>query len=274
MKKEKFNFSGVVTKRDLVKVFFRTFLLQLSWNYERMQGLGYCYCVLPLLKKIYKNKPEALKRAVKRNLEFFNTNSYMANPIISTTIAMEERLAQDEGMDESAISSIKVSLMGPLAGIGDSLFWFTLIPICAGIGVSLATNGSLLGPLAFLLVYNVFSIAVRYIGTIKGYELGANFLDKLSGGIMQRISEAATIVGLMVLGVMSATMIDVPLVITIGSGDSAKTLTEILDTIMPNLLPLLLTLLVYKLMKKGVSTTKILFGVIIFSIIGSYVGIF
>ncbi len=274
MKKEKFKFNGVITKKDLLKVFFRTFLLQLSWNYERMQGLGYCYCVLPLLKKIYKNNPQALKKSVKRNLEFFNTNSYMANPIISTTLAMEEKLAQDDNMDESAISSIKVSLMGPLAGIGDSLFWFTLIPICAGIGISLAAGGNLLGPLAFLIVFNIFSIALRYIGTMKGYELGANFLDKLSGGIMQRISEAATIVGLMVLGVMTATMIDVPIVLTIGSGDSAKTLTEIVDTIMPNLIPLLLTLLVYKLMKKGVSTTKILLGVIVFSILGSYIGLF
>ncbi len=274
MKKDKAKFTGIVTKADLIKVFFRSFLLQLSWNYERMQGLGYCYTVLPILKKIYKNNPEALQKAVKRNMEFFNTNAYLATPIMGTTIAMEERLAKEGDIDESAISSIKVSLMGPLAGIGDSMFWFMLVPICAGIGVSLATGGSLMGPLAFTLIYNVIAIAVRWIGTMKGYELGTNFVDKLSGGIMQRVTEAATIVGLMVLGVMSATMIEVPIALKIGNGDQAKTLIEIFDTIMPNLIPMLLTLLVYKLMKKGVSTTKILLGVIIFSIIGAYVGLF
>ena len=265
---------GTVTKKELIQVFLRGFLLQLSWNYERMQGLGYCYCVLPILKRLYKDRPEQLKKAVQRNLEFFNTNAYLALPILGTTIAMEERLAEKGDIDESAISSIKVSLMGPLAGVGDSLFWFTLLPICAAIGISIGTGGSLLGPIVFLLLYNVFSIAVRWFGVMKGYELGTGLIEKLSGGVMQRITEAATIIGLIVVGVMTATMISVPLTVSIGQGDAAKSLTDILNSIMPNLLPLVFTWITYKLMKKGTSATKILLGIIVICVICAFIGIF
>lgn len=267
-------YNGTVTKKDMIQVFFRGMLLQLSWNYERMQGLGYCYCVLPILKKLYKNNPEGLKKAVQRNLEFFNTTAYMALPILGTTIAMEERLAEKGDIEESAISSVKVSMMGPLAGIGDSLFWYTLIPICAGIGISLSTNGSLLGPIVFLLLYNTFTTAVRWFGVTKSYEMGTGFIEKFSGGVLQRFTEAATIIGLMVVGVMTATNVKVPLAVTIGQGEAVKNLSDILNGIMPNLLPLVLTWLVYKLMKKGVSTTKILFGIIIISIVCAFFGIF
>lgn len=274
MSKSKYEYSGVITKRDLISVVWRGIFLQLSWNYERMQALGYCYCILPILKKLYKDDPEGLKKAVTRNLEFFNTQPYMAMPIMGTTIAMEERLATKGDVQETAISSIKVSLMGPLAGIGDSMFWFTIFPICAGIGIGLSQGGNIFGPIMFVLLFSIFNVGTRYLGVVKGYELGAGFIEKLSGGVMQRISEAATIIGLMVLGVMSATMIVIPLTFTIGQGTSAMTLQGIFDSVMPNLLPLLATLLVYKLMKKGMSTTKVLFGTIAICILGAVIGIF
>ena len=106
-------YTGEVTKKDMWTLFWRGMLLQLSWNFERMQGLGYAYCVLPILKKLYKDNPEGLKKAVKRNMEFFNTTAYMALPILGTTIAMEERLAKEGDIEESTISSVKVSLMAP-----------------------------------------------------------------------------------------------------------------------------------------------------------------
>ena len=167
------------------------------------------------------------------------------------------------------------SMMGPFAGIGDSLFWFTIFPICAGIGISLATGGSILGPIVFLIIYNVFTIGTRYIGLFQSYRMGINFVEKLSGSaVMQRLTEATTIIGLMVLGVMSATMVKVPLDYVVGEGTQAMTLQGIFDGVMPNLIPLLVTLGIYMGMKKGQSATKLLLLLIVISIIGAVIGLF
>lgn len=264
----------IITKKDLNRVFRRGFGMQFSWNYERMQALGYCWSILPALKKIYKDDPEALKAAVIRNLEFFNTHPYMAMPIMGTSLAMEEKLAQGGEVDGNAISSIKVAMMGPFAGIGDSFFWFTLFPVCAGIGVSLSQGGSLLGPLVFLVLFNIFNFGTRYFGLTYGYKFGSSFIEKISGGsVMQRLSEGTTLVGLMVLGVMTATMVSVPLDFVVGEGEQAMTLLSIFDGIMPNLVPLLLTLAVYRVIKKGMSTTTVLFIVIGIAILGAFIGL-
>lgn len=219
----------IITKKDLNRVFRRGFGMQFSWNYERMQALGYCWSILPALKKIYKDDPEALKAAVIRNLEFFNTHPYMAMPIMGTSLAMEEKMAQ---------------------------------------------GGSLLGPLVFLVLFNIFNFGTRYFGLTYGYKFGSSFIEKISGGsVMQRLSEGTTLVGLMVLGVMTATMVSVPLDFVVGEGEQAMTLLSIFDGIMPNLVPLLLTLAVYRVIKKGMSTTSVLFIVIGIAILGAFIGL-
>lgn len=265
----------LITKKDLFGVFLRGFFYQFSWNYERMQALGYCWVILPVLEKIYANQPDKLQESVERNLEFFNTQPNMAMPIMGVSLSMEEMIARGEDIDGSAISSVKVSMMGPLAGIGDSFFWFTAFPIIAGIGVSLSTGGSLLGPLVFLIIWNVINIGTRYLGLFYGYKLGTNFVARMAEmNLMQRLSEGATIVGLMVVGVMTATMIDVPFSLVIGEGEQAMTLASIFDSIMPNIVPLLLTLGIFRLIKKGRSSVTILIAVILVSILGAVVGIF
>lgn len=263
-----------ITKKDLRRVFVRGIGMQYSWNYERMQGLGYCWTILPILKKIYKDDLDGLNEAVCRNLEFFNTHPYMAMPIMGVSLAMEEKKAISHDVDGSSISSIKVAMMGPLAGIGDSFFWFTLFPICAGIGVSLSAGGNILGPIAFLILFNIFNIGTRWFGLKYGYQFGSEFVEHLSGSsMMQRLSEGTTLVGLMVLGVMTATMVHVPLDFVIGKGEQAMSLQTIFDGIMPNMIPLLLTLGVYFLIKKGMSTTKVLFLVILLAVLGAVVGL-
>lgn len=265
----------LIEKKDMWLLFWRGIFLENSWNYERMQGLGYAWIVLPILKRLYKNDPQKLQEAVMRSMEFFNTQPNLAMPIIGTAIAMEERNALYGDVDEKTISSVKVSMMGPFAGIGDSFFYYTVIPICAGIGVSLSTGGSLLGPLTFLLLYNIFNIGSRFFGVKYGYKFGKDIIEKISGSsLMQRLSEFTTIIGLMVLGVMSATMIEVPLSLVIGEGEQAMTLLEIFDSIMPGILPLAITLTAYFLIKKGVSVTKLLFGIIGLSVLGAAVGLF
>ena len=225
--------SNKLTKKELNQVFWRSFGLEWSWNYERQMNMSYCYSMLPVIKKLYPNKEDQVA-AMKRHLEFFNTTPQLATLILGISAAMEESNANDPEFDTESINNVKVSLMGPLAGIGDSFFWFTLFPICAGIGVSLSTGGNILGPLVFLLLFNIFNIGTRYFGLQYGYKFGGDFISKLEGGnIMKRITEGTTLVGLMVLGVMTATMVSVPLGFVVGTGEQAMSLQQIFDGIMP-----------------------------------------
>jgi len=268
----------VVDQKDLKRVFIRQFFLQTSWNYERMQAAGYLYIILPVLKKIYKDNPERLQRAVKRNLEFFNTQPYLAAPIIGVALAMEEQLGIMEVEEqivaqENAISAIKISMMGPFAGVGDSMFWFTIRPIAMGIGITLAEGGNILGPIAFLVIFNIFHLGTRYYGTTMSYDLGTKFVERLAKeGIVQRVSEAAAVLGLMVLGVMIAQMVKVPFNFSIGTGDAAKKFTDITNSIMPNIVPLGLTFLLSSWLRKGVTPIRILLIVIAVSLVGAFFG--
>lgn len=266
-------YEKIVKKKDLFIVFVRSFLLQIAWNFERMQGLGFCYCILPVLKKIYKNNPEKLQFSIQRHNEFFNTNPLMSDFILGTTIAMEENVSAGGEVDELSINTVKVSLMGPLAGIGDSLYFFTIIPILQGICISFSKDGSFLGPIVFLIAALGIEFAIRWFGVDQGYKLGVGFVEKLSSGVMQRVTSVATIIGLIVVGVMTATMVKVPLIVEVGVPGATKPLMDIFNSFMPNLLPLIFTLTSFFLIKKGVSATKILFGVIIISVLAALAGI-
>ena len=124
-------------------VMWRSMFLQGSWNYERMQNGGWAYSLIPALKKLYPSGEEA-KEALKRHLEFFNTHPYVAAPIIGVTLALEEERANGADIDDAAIQGVKVGMMGPLAGIGDPVFWFTVRPIVGAIAASLAVGGSII----------------------------------------------------------------------------------------------------------------------------------
>lgn len=263
----------MITKKDLMSVFWRSFTLEASWHYERMQHMGYAFAMAPIIKKLYKKK-EDISAALKRHLEFFNITPYISTFVMGISTAMEEQNAKDESFDEGSINTVKAGLMGPLSGIGDSFFWGTLRVIAAGIGASLALKGSILGPLLFILVYGIPHIVVRYYGMLGGYKLGTGFLQKVEkSGLMDKISYGAGVLGLMVVGGMTATMVSFKTPLKIGSGDTATAIQGILDGIVPCLLPLLLTIFVYYLLKKKVKPTYILLGIIVFGILGTAIGI-
>ncbi|NBI07176.1 PTS system mannose/fructose/sorbose family transporter subunit IID [Senegalia massiliensis] len=263
-----------ITKKDLNKVFWRSFLMEFSWNYERQMNLAYTYALIPILEKLYKKK-EDLSAALKRHLEFFNTTPHIVTMMLGISTAMEEQNSEDENFDSESINTVKASLMGPLAGIGDSFFWGTLRLIATGIGTSLALKGNILGPILFILVFNIPHIAIRYFLTGAGYKMGTGFLQKLQAkGTMSKLTLGAAILGLMVIGGMSAALIDITIPATIGSGDSATSIQEILDGIMPKLLPLGAFGVIYWLLGKEVKATTILLGIAIFGILGSWIGIF
>ncbi len=144
-----------LTQSDIRGVFLRSNLFRGSWNFERMQALGFCFSMVPAIRRLYPENNEARKQAIRRHLEFFNTQPFVAAPILGVTTALEEQRANGAEIDDGAINGIKVGLMGPLAGVGDPIFWGTVRPVFAALGAGIAMSGSLLGPLLFFILFNL-----------------------------------------------------------------------------------------------------------------------
>ncbi|MCC4044605.1 PTS system mannose/fructose/sorbose family transporter subunit IID [Enterococcus gallinarum] len=261
-----------IEKKQLKSVFWRSFALQGAFNYERMQNVGYMYAMLPVIKKLYRNK-EDQAAAITRHLEIFNTTPAVVPTIMGISAAMEEENANNPAFDVQSINAVKASLMGPLAGIGDSIFWGTVRIIAAGIGVSIAKDGNIFGPLLFLVLYNLPNILVRIFGLKLGYQVGVNSLDRIQKeGLMDKIMAVATIVGLCVVGGMVATMLNITTPLKWNISGAEIVVQDILDQILPKMLPLVFTFGIYKLLKKA-SITKITIGIIIFGIAVHLIGI-
>lgn len=264
----------MITKKELNSVFWRSFTINASFNYERQMNQGFVYSMIPVLKKLYPERA-VLTDALKRHSEFFNVTPMAAPFVMGLSAAMEEQNVKDENFDTTSISAVKSALMGPLSGIGDSIFWGTLRPLAAGIACSLAMGGNIMAPFIFLLLFNIPNVLCRYFGLKVGYNMGTNFLTEMEkSGIMQKVFTAASMVGLMVIGGMVASMVSLNLGITIGSGDTAIALNDVINGIMPKMLPLFVTFGLYKLIRKGIKPNNILLGIIVVSIIGTLVGIF
>ena len=263
-----------LTKRDLNKVIVRSLGMEWDWNYERQMNMAFCYSMLPVIEKLY-DKEEDRIDAMQRHLEFFNTTPQLSTLILGITAAMEESKANDPDFDSESISNVKVSLMGPLACIGDSFIWGTLRIIATGVGVSLASQGNILGPLLFLLIFNIPAQGLRYYLMHMGYKLGSGFLQKIQeNGLMETLTYGASVLGLMVIGSMTAGNVAINVPLVIGEGDAATTFGDICNTIMPGLLPLAFTLLVYFLVsKKNVKTTTLLLLFVVIGLAGSFFGI-
>ena len=261
-----------IEKKQLKSVFWRSFALQGAFNYERMQNVGYMYSMLPVIKKLYRNK-EDQAAAITRHLEIFTTTPAVVPTIMGISAAMEEENANNPAFDVQSINAVKASLMGPLAGIGDSIFWGTVRIIAAGIGVSIAKDGNLFGPLLFLVLYNLPNLLVRIFGLKLGYQVGVNSLDRIQKeGLMDKIMAVATIVGLCVVGGMVATMLNITTPLKWNISGAEIVVQDILDQILPKMLPLAFTFGIYKLLKKA-SITKITIGIIIFGIAVHLIGI-
>lgn len=264
-----------LSKKDLTRVFWRSFAMEWSWNYERQANLGYGFAMVPIIDKLYKDRPEEKAAALQRHLEFFNTTPHVSTLILGISSAMEEQNATREDFDTSSINNVKVGLMGPLAGIGDSIFWGTLRIIATGIGTSLALQGNVLGPILFFLIFNIPHVILRYICMMGGYKFGAGFLSKVQqNGLMEKVTYGASIVGLMSIGAMVATMVAVNIPFAYESNGASIVIGDILNSIMPGLLPLLFTAFIYWLVtKKKMKTTWVLMLIIAIGILGSLTGI-
>lgn len=188
-----------LSKKDRMSVAWRHQFLQGSWNYERMQNGGWCYSIIPAIKKLYPNKDDQIA-ALKRHMEFYNTHPYVSAPVMGVTLALEEDRANGAPVDDAAIQGVKVGMMGPLAGVGDPAFWFTLRPLLGALGASLAMEGNIVGPILFFVLWNVIRMAFIWYTQEFGYKLGTSITKDLSGGLMGKITEGASILGMFVIG--------------------------------------------------------------------------
>lgn len=260
-------------KKLVNELFWHSFLLENCYNYERQQALGFAIAMWPAIKRYYHTK-EDQGEALVRHMAIFNTTPHLVSSISGIATVMEKEASENPDFDKSIINNVKVGLMGPFAGIGDSFFWGTLRIIASGIGISLAQQGSFLGAILFLLIFNVPHVLIRYYGTLFGYKSGTSLMNNAKdSGVLQMLSKGATIVGLMVIGGMSASMVAMKTPFSIMIGETAFNIQDYLDQIFPLLLPLLYTLTMFGLLKKGCKPTTILLITIFVGIVGVWLGI-
>ena len=292
---------------DRQKVWWRSQFLQGSWNYERMQNLGWAYSLIPAIKKLY-TKKEDQAAALERHLEFFNTHPYVAAPIMGVTLALEEERANGVEIDDAAIQGVKIGMMGPLAGIGDPVFWFTVRPILGALGASLAASGNIFGPLLFFFGSNAIRMAFLWYTQEFGYKAGSEITKDMSGGILKDITKGASILGMFILAVLVQRWVSINFTVNLPGKQLAEgayinfpegavtgaelkgiladalgglsldkiqpqTLQGQLNSLIPGLMGLLLTFLCMWLLKKKVSPIAIILALFAVGIAARFFGI-
>ena len=269
-----------VTKDDLFWTFVRSNFLLGSFNFERMQSMGFCCAMMPILKRLYGDKKEEMKAALKRHLEFFNTQPFVAAAIMGIIGAMEEKRANGADISQATLSGVKVGLIGPLAGVGDPIFWGTLRPVLAALGAGIALTGSIIGPIIFFVAFNAIRLATHWYGVKYGYEKGTELVENIGGNEMHFLTEGASVLGLLVMGALVAkwTTVNMPLVISEydnALGDHVvTTLQSILDSLMPGLVALLMTFACMWLLKRGMNPLLVILGLFALGIVGYAIGLF
>ena len=265
-----------LTKKDYIITTLRSYILQNGFNYTTYQGIGYLNVILPALKKIYKNDEKKLKETAIANLEFYNTNPHVLPFITNLQLAMYK----DEQNIED-VRSIKMALMGPLSGIGDSIAQFGIAPLFSTIFAGLALSGLVFAPLGYWIAMLLAMLAIKIGMGYLGYKLGTAAIKTLSSKIGE-ISEAANIIGVTVISALATKFVKASLAIkyttmvTIDNQTTEKIITiqEVLDKIMPNLLPVAVTVMVFYLLKKKKwNTYQLLILLFIVGILFSVIGV-
>lgn len=263
-------------RKMLNSIFLRSFTVFASRaGATKAHAPGFMYSILPAVNHYYKDDAKGQTEALKRETTWYNITQNVGTFVMGLVASMEKKNAQDPNFDSNSIVALKTSLMGPLSGIGDSIFWGVLRVIAAGIGISLASQGSILGPILFLIIYNVPSILTRYYLTYIGFTLGDTFIeDMYQSGSMKLLNKAASTLGLMMIGSMTATMVTFQskLAIPIAGGKPIEIQTY-LDQLWQGLVPLAITLGCYWLLSKKVNVNWILLGVLILAVVLGLVGV-
>ena len=264
--------------KTLIKMVWRSCQLQAAFNYERMQSAGWLWSMLPGLQKIHTNK-EDLAASMTHNMDFLNTHPFAVTFVMGMVLSMEQ-----QKMDITTIRSVRVSTAAPLGGIGDALFWMTLIPITAGMTANMAIEGSILGPILYFIIAFGAEMALRYGLMYWSYNMGTKAVSMMTA-YAKEFTHAASVLGVFVIGALIANYGGgVRLGISIPNGQTAAedgtmvdvfiNIQDYLDKIVPCLIPLLFTLMCYFLIKKkGFTPVKLIGLFLVIGIVGAIFGI-
>lgn len=265
----------ILNKKDITKAYIRWWwTAEISNSFERMQAVVVCATMGPILQKLYKNK-EDLVAALKRHLIFFNSQAIWGGLIHGTAIAMEEEKAMGQEIPDEVITGIKTGLMGPLAGIGDTLDWGTMQTLFTAITISFGATGSIVAPI-FPCILGIWLFVEGLYLFRFGYSLGRESIRHiLSGGIVKKLIDGASILGLFMMGSLSAMVVKLNTTIKFDVSGKDFIVQDVLDKIAPGLLPLGAIFLVYWMMKyKKMSITKVLCILVVLSIVGAVIKVF
>lgn len=210
-------------KKMLNRIFLRSFTVFASGagGSVKAGADGWLYSIQPALNRYYADDPEARADAMKRHTTWYNITQNVGTFAMGLVASMERENSEHDDFDTESIDGIKVSLMGPMSGIGDAIFWGVLRVIAAGIGINLAMSGSPLGAIMFLLIYNIPSILCRYFLTYLGFNMGTNFISEMyEGGLMKLITKATSTIGLVMIGAMTAANVKFNTILSIPVQDS------------------------------------------------------
>lgn len=263
-----------LSKKTLVKTWLWTTSTEACYNYERLQALGAANLMLTPIRELYDTNEERVKE-LKKYMVFYNSEVFTVGPIINgIACSMEEAHANGENITEKDINAVRTGLMGPVAGIGDTVMQGILFPILFGIGCSMALDGSYLGPILSFAIFEILIFGCGYFMFMTGYKQGKTSLLKiLKNGTIDRIINSFSIVGLMVVGSMAATRVTVNTPLAIKIGEGTTTIQSVLDSLAPGLIPLGITLLVWWMLKKKINTVWIIIAIFLVGIAGYYTGI-
>ena len=270
---------GKISNKALNKVLLRTQGCQFAHNYERMQSLSLTYCFSPVLEELYKDRPkEERVHAMQRYLEYFNTHPLAIPFILGIQAALEESTDEDQ---KDTCRAIKTSLMGPFAGLGDSMLNLTWYPIAGSIGASMCINdGSLVGPLVMFLLINLLYWPLKYYGLHLGYTKGLEVVQSGGMALFDRLGNMANVLGVVVVGCLIPQTVKLSTALQFAFSEGEPLIIQDqMNKVMPCILPVVLTFVCYKLLKKGQgkNSASIIIGMIVFALvfaaIGHYTGV-
>lgn len=265
-----------LTKKELRQIWLRWGFTHLaSMSYEKLQSHAWAYSFIPFAEKYYKNDPEAKRRLLTRHSLFYNTEPQTGALINGIVTSMEEEIALGKKVPESMPVNIKTSLMGPLAGLGDSIIQGIIVPTLLSIAMGLANGGNPLGPIFYIISFGIIGPLVSYLCFKYGYRLGVNAVDIVTGENAKRITDSFNVLGIMIVGGLAASYITLATPIKIPMGDEVKPLQDVLDGIFPKVLPLSMVLLSWWLISaKQMTATKVILILTAICTLGVIIGIF
>lgn len=265
----------LLTKMDLIKTWLTWIsFAQTNYNYERLQGLGFCHTMSIVIKKLYKTKDD-ISEALTRHMAFFNTESTWGSIIVGISAALEEEKAGNKDVNPEIINNLKTSLMGPMAGIGDSVTQGIVKIVLLGIGIDLAMQGNALGPVLYVLLFTIYTVGLSYFLFFSGYNIGKNAVVKLlSTDLTKNFTDALKIMSMMVVGALAASSINTTTPLVFKFGGTTVELQKVLNQIFPKMIPLALLMLAFYLLKeKRKSPTYVLIVLFIVGFAASFLSI-